>query len=354
MPIALIIPSFTAGGAERVMATLANHFQKTKEVQVHLIILTGGEVYYELDPNIIVHQPLFEYKKYNRFRFTLKILSFLRQTLREVKPYAALSFGGKYNAFVLLASIGLGINVFISERSRPGISYGRFLDVINPWIYRWATGIIAQTKKAEHYLLHKTKHKNIRVIGNPVKEFTVPEWPKKKVILNVGRFISSKHQDWLVDYFNAIETADWELWFLGDGPHWEAVKQKAKASPKSEAILFLGNQKEIENYYAQASIFAFPSTSEGFPNALGEAQRLGCACIAYDCDAGPSDLITNGKTGFLIPLNDHQKFKEMLSELLLNSGLRATLAHQAMQSITAFNEEKIVADFMAFIYENSN
>lgn len=345
MSIALIIPSFTAGGAERVMATLANHFQNKDEVQVHLIVLTGGPLYYELDKDITVHQPAFDYKKFGRFTFTLKILFFLRQTLRHIKPQAALSFGGKYNAFVLLASLGLGIKTFISERSRPGISYGRFLDVINPWVYRWATGIIAQTKKAEHYLFQKTKHPNITVIGNPIKTFNLPSLTKKNVILNVGRFIETKNQLLLVRYFNEVAFGDWELWFLGEGPMLNLVREQAAQSPKASAIHFFENQKDIEKFYQEAAVFAFTSASEGFPNALGEAMGAGCACISFDCTAGPSDLIDDGENGFLIPLADDNLYQQKLLLLMRDKEVRHQLGVSAQEKIKQFASAAIASHY---------
>lgn len=352
--IAFIISSLTSGGAERVMATLANNCQRNPNIEVHLIILTNGEIYYQLNKSIKVYQPSFDYTKFNRLVFTFKIFFYLRNTLKIIKPNASLSFGGKYNSFVLLSSIGLGINTFISERSQPGISYGFLLNIINPYIYRLSRGIIAQTKKAEKEIFIKTKHKTIKVIGNPIKEFPISKIQKKKVILNVGRFIRTKHQDWLVDYFNTIETKGWELWFVGQGPLLESVIKKAEKSPKKDTIKFFGNQKNIENYYLQASIFAFTSTSEGFPNALGEALRLGCACISFDCDAGPSDLIQHGKNGILIPNGLHEEYKRGLNQLMNESSLRETFSKEGIESIKAFDEDKITNDFIVFIDENSN
>ncbi|MDI9257702.1 glycosyltransferase [Flavobacterium sedimenticola] len=349
MPIALIIPSFTAGGAERVMATLANHFQNSNGVQVHLIILTGGDLYYALDKDITVHQPTFDYKRFGRFTFTLKILFFLRQTLRLIKPQAALSFGGKYNAFVLLASIGLGINVFISERSRPGISYGRFLDAINPLVYKLASGIIAQTEKAQQYLFQKTKHPAITVIGNPIKTFDLPSLPKKNVILNVGRFIPTKNQLLLVQYFNEVAFGDWELWFLGDGPMLNLVKEQAAQSPKASVIRFFENQKDIEKFYQEAAVFAFTSVSEGFPNALGEAMGAGCACISFDCTAGPSDLIDHGENGFLIPLADDNLYRQKLLLLMQHQEVRQQFGVSAQAKIKQFASPAIATQYFNFM-----
>jgi len=347
--IALIIPTLTSGGAERVMATLANTFQEKQTIQVHLIVLTGGALFYHLHPKVQVYVPSFDYKKYSRIVFTFKIIFFLRNTLRLLKPDTCLSFGGKYNAFVLLSAIGLQTKVFVSDRSRPSISYGAFLNVLNPIVYRLAAGIVAQTMRAKDYLYKKTKHRNIIVIGNPIKEFNLPIIAKKKVILNVGRFIATKNQELLVRYFNEIATDDWELWFLGEGPLWETLKEKAAKSRKASHIHFFGNQKNVEDFYAQARIFAFTSISEGFPNALGEAMRAGCACIAYDCEAGPADLIENDSNGFLIPLGDHEAYKLKLEQLVKDSTLRSEFSKHAKVTIAAYNEEKIAMDFLYFL-----
>src|SRR5690606_10622257 len=120
--------------------------------------LVKGNRFYNIPENIPFYEPSFNHRKYNRIIFTIKIFFFLRKKLKEVKPEYLLTFGGKYNSFVLLAAQGLGIKSFISERSRPSISYGKFLDLLNPVVYRKANGIIAQTAKAKEVIFRKTSH----------------------------------------------------------------------------------------------------------------------------------------------------------------------------------------------------
>src|SRR5690606_38994684 len=123
---------------------------------------------YGLRSSVFVHEPSFTIDQMSRIHFQWKICWWLRSKLKEIKADAVLTFGGKYNAFVLLAAWGLGKKVFISDRSRPTISYGKMLDILNPIIYRRATGIIAQTRKAEEVLKQKVGHRNIKVIPNPI------------------------------------------------------------------------------------------------------------------------------------------------------------------------------------------
>ncbi len=338
----------SAGGAERVMATLANEFQNIEMVEISLIILTGGEIFYPINDKVKIYKPNFNYKNFNRIIFTLKIMFFLRKTLQEIKPDFSLSFGGKYNSFCLLTSLGLGIKSFISDRSCPGISYGKFIDTLNSITYKTAYGIIAQTEKAKLFLIKKTEHKNIQVIGNPIKSFS-NNIEKKLIILNVGRFIETKHQDWLIEYFNELETFNWELWFIGDGPLYEQTMLKAKKTKKSKKIIFFGNQKKLEKYYNVSAIFAFTSTSEGFPNALGEAMSAGCACISFDCEAGPSDLIENGINGWLVKNEDHIDYKNKLGILIAEEKLRNKFSNESIKKISNFDEGKISEAYLNFI-----
>jgi GalNAc-alpha-(1->4)-GalNAc-alpha-(1->3)-diNAcBac-PP-undecaprenol alpha-1,4-N-acetyl-D-galactosaminyltransferase len=43
---------------------------------------------------------------------------------------------------------------------------------------------------------------------------------------------------------------------------------------------------------------------------IGEAMSYGLPVIAYDCTAGPSDLIVDGETGFLIEERDQKTYTE--------------------------------------------
>ena len=338
----------SAGGAERVISLIANRLVKEID-QVNLIVLTKGPRFYQLDPRIQVYEPNFKIEELGRIRFTLKSFFWLRSMWKKLKANAALSFGGKYNAFVLLSALGKGQKIFVSDRSRPSISYGKFLDKLNPIIYRRATGIVAQTERAKSLLARATGHKNIKVIPNPVPQIPKGDERREKVILNVGRFIGSKHQDWLIQYFEQIEDEAWTLRFLGEGPLWDEVKAKAAQSPKKEQIEFLGNVNPIVPFYHRAGIFAFTSTSEGFPNALGEAMSAGCPVISFDCEAGPADLIEDGVSGYLIEEGNHEDYINKLKLLVAEVDKREELGAAARERMKRFEESEICMNYLNFM-----
>ena len=43
----------------------------------------------------------------------------------------------------------------------------------------------------------------------------------------------------------------------------------------ADRVIFAGKQSDVEKYYLKSKIFAFTSSSEGFPNAIGEAMSAG-------------------------------------------------------------------------------
>lgn len=333
---------------ERVMIRLAEYFSQLESNKVHLILFAKTDHFFKVPDRVIIHQPNFNYKAYLRPVFTLKIMAYLRNSLKKIKPDVALSFGGRYNSFVLVSAYGTGVPVFISDRSRPSISYGKFLDILNRYVYRSAKGIIAQTGIARDLMCQRTGHQNIQVIGNPIRWINGRKL-SENIILNVGRFIPSKKQDLLLDVFKIIDPEGWKLIFIGHGQTFNLVRQKAVQLELEEKVIFAGQQSNVDDYYCRTSIFAFTSTSEGFPNALGEAMAAGCACISFDCEAGPSELIDDGINGFLVPVCDHEQYKQKLQLLIDDPELRQRFGEKAREKMKQFSVDKIAHQYLEFL-----
>ncbi|MGB1003040.1 MAG: glycosyltransferase [Salibacteraceae bacterium] len=347
--IILITPSLRTGGAERVISILANYAAEHLS-NVVLIILTKQERFYPIDSRVKIIEPKYGVNKTGKLLFIVKNFMWLRLMLKRSSIQQVLSFSGKYNAYVLLASIGLGKKVFISDRSKPAISYGKFLDFLNPIVYKWSEGIIAQTSQAKMFSFRQTKHKNIEVIPNPVKTFDlVHDNNRKSQVINVGRFIKTKHQDLLVKIFDELGIDNWDLVFFGDGPMHSIVKEKALRSRHNNRIFFNGNVKEVGIHYVESAIFAFTSSSEGFPNALAEAMASGCACISFNCVAGPQDLIDDGINGYLINEGDVDHFKKKLLMLMEDEKLRKKFGMAAREKMKNFEQERIAQKYLDFI-----
>lgn len=357
--ICLIIPSLQSGGMERVMSELAHYFSNKYDLEVHLVLYgIVREIFYSIPQNVVVHKPTFEFDNRQRTYYTFKTLWFLRSKIKEIQPDTILSFGELWNNFVLLSTLGLKYPVFVSDRGQPNKSLGKFHDLFRKLLYPKAYGIICQTETAKSIYSNMFHHKNLVVIGNPIRSIEPNKTSKKEnIVLTIGRLINSKHHDELIRIFSEIDAPDWKLVIVGD----DALKQ-SNMERLEEIICDLGLQNrvklagkrlDVENFYNCAKIFAFTSSSEGFPNVIGEAMSAGLPIVAYDCIAGPSDLIDHDKTGYLVKLHDTCSFKKYLQELIRNEELRTKFGNQGKLKIQNFSVQNIAKEFEKVILKNA-
>jgi glycosyltransferase involved in cell wall biosynthesis len=332
------------------MSELAIYFSQKDNVAVHFLLMTKKERFYELPSNIRIYEPEFDFNVVgNRVTAQLKTLSFIRKKIKEINPDSVLSFGIKYNSFVLFSSLFLKTKVFVSDRCRPR-SLGLVHDFLRAVLYRTAYGIICQTEIAKEIMFGITKHKNIAVIGNPLKNFNIPEnTVKQNVILSVGRMIDTKRFDLLIEFFKKTNYKDWKLIILGDGPEMPKLQELVKKLDLSENVLLPGNQKDLTEYYKSSKIFAFTSNSEGFPNALGEAMVAGLAPICFNFVAGSTDLVINDKDGFLIPMGENELFVKKLQELMENENLQKKFGLEAKSHCEKFSLSGIGEQYYKFL-----
>lgn len=356
--ICLVVPSLVSGGMERVMSEIANDFSTREDIVVHLIILTKQPIFYSLKEKVIVHEPQFTTKGVNKLFTTIRVLFFLRRKLKEINPHSFLSFGGKYNSFVMLSSIGLKIKKYLSDRNSPQINSrlsfknnsvyktgSGFQYILKHILYPGATGIIVQTETAKKIETERLRHPNIICIPNPVRKISFEGEPKEKIILNVGRFVATKQQELLIEIFSKIDRKDWKVIFAGEGPLLKNAKRLVKDLNLENNIEFAGNRTDIDKLYQQSEIFAFTSVSEGFPNALAEALNTPLATIAIDCIAGPSDLIKDGYNGFLVPQTEIKEYQDKLTMLIEDAELRKKFKTNSKEKMKNFEYVVIMNSF---------
>jgi GalNAc-alpha-(1->4)-GalNAc-alpha-(1->3)-diNAcBac-PP-undecaprenol alpha-1,4-N-acetyl-D-galactosaminyltransferase len=359
--LCLVIPSLQPGGMERVMSELAGYFCLRKDLQVHLILYgREPEIFYNVADVLLVHRPKTTFNNKFRQLYALGRLFFLRKTIRKIKPHAVLSFGEYWNSFVLISLLGLSYPVFVSDRCSPEMEFGAFHRLLRKVSYRRAKGIIAQTEKAKGLYSIQLKNKNITVIGNPIRNIRVRNFTEQKenIVLTVGRLIRTKHHDRLIEIFSGISVPGWKLVIVGG----DALKQNNMIRLKeliqklgmNDRVILTGNQSEVDGYYLKSRIFAFASSSEGFPNVVGEAMSAGLAVVAFDCVAGPGELIENGRDGFLVPVFDFEMFRVKLEQLMSNEDIRVKLGRQAKNSIMNFSLNIIGGKYFNFIFNSVN
>jgi glycosyltransferase involved in cell wall biosynthesis len=357
--VCLVIPSLQAGGMERVMSELAGYFCKKNDLHVHLLLYgKEPEIFYYVPEGLIIHKPITVFNDRFRQIYSLGRLIYLRHTVRKINPDSILSFGEYWNSFVLLALYGLHYRVFISDRCSPEKEFSTFHSFLRKWLYPKAKGIIAQSEKAKQLYYSHICNNNVSVIGNPIRQIDSQgsQISKENIVLTVGRLINSKHHDELIKIFAQISKPNWKLIIVGD----DALKQKNMERLKKlihnlgsdDRIILTGALSNIDNLFLRSKIFAFMSTSEGFPNVIGEAMSAGLPIIVRDCFAGPAEMICNEEDGFLIPINDNELFQKKLEALMNDESLRDRLGSKARISILKFSIDNIGSAYYNLICKN--
>jgi len=337
---------------ERVMSYLANNFVKHPDFEIHILLYgIKRDVFYSLNPTIVVHKPNFKFDNNNRNLSTIKTLIFLRKKIKSIAPDTVLSFGEYWNNLILLSTLGTKIPIYIADRSTPMKNLGKIQNTLRKYLYPKAEGLIVQTKKARAIYKKSFKNLQIEAIGNPIARIAIQnEIKRENIILSVGRLIESKHQDNLINIFSKLEASDWKLVIVGGNAKKQNTKEKLENLIKQlkleNRVVLAGNQKDVKSYYLKSKIFAFTSSSEGFPNVIGEAMAAELPVIAYDCVAGPSEIITNGEDGFLVPLFDDELFQQKLEFLMQNNDIRKKMGIKAGQNIEKYNSDAIAKQFL--------
>lgn len=341
-----MIPSLQTGGMERVMSELASFFCNKNEIEVHLVLYgKTPELFYKIPDSVLVHRPVSVFDDRFRLYYTLSRLVFLRRSIKGINPHAVLSFGEYWNSFVLLALAGLRNPVYISDRCSPAKKYGFFHSFLRQWLYPGARGIIAQTEKAKQLYETQFRNRNVVVIGNPIHMYEGDYPPKDNIVLTIGRLITSKNHDKIIEIFCRINRPGWKLVIVGG----DALKQSnmsrlrdlVRSLGADSKVILTGNRDDPDNFYRVSNIFVSASESEGFPNVIGEAMSAGIPVVAFDCIAGPSEMITNGQNGYLVPVSDYNLLSERLEHLMDNEPLRERMGMNARESIKRFSAETI-------------
>jgi GalNAc-alpha-(1->4)-GalNAc-alpha-(1->3)-diNAcBac-PP-undecaprenol alpha-1,4-N-acetyl-D-galactosaminyltransferase len=358
--IILLIESLGVGGAQRVFNALAENWAHSGS-RVTVVTFEGKDqpAFFSLSRNIRyirlgeTHPFVVSDETTGRLSFILRNfyrVFVLRQTLRELSSKrndAVLSFMLHMNLAVCLASLGLKLNVVVSERIYPKFSGSILARGLRGIFYLFAKKVIVQTEDAKNYF-GRLLRRRIEVIANPLLESEISEYSVelgRPFILAVGRLEPQKRFDLLISAFASLRSRfpEWIVAIVGEGSLLEILKMQAATLGVTEKIKFLGTKKNVDAYYKAAEIFVLCSDFEGFPNVLLEAMAAGCACIATDIRSGPRELIEPMKNGLLISPGDASELSRAMEKLMTDKELRAKFRQLGTQSVSRFDSNKIQA-----------
>lgn len=360
MRVSLVISSLNAGGAERVMTTLANAWvARGWQVDLFTTHDAGREPHYPLSPAVGLRS--LDPRLPSPFRQLATVRS-LRAAIRDARPDVVVSFLNYTNIMTLAACRGLACPVIVSERLDPRvIAIGPVWSFLRLLTYPRAKLLVAQTNTAAE-LYGALTGGRVRVIPNPVHapaprqaDPASPVAADGHTILCVGRLQKQKGFDVALRAMSLLgpACADWRLVILGEGPERRDLERLRAELGLGDRACLAGQVADPWPWLRQAGIFLMSSRSEGFPNALTEAMAAGLPVISTDCPSGPADIITPGVDGLLVPVEDPAAMAKALAQLIDSGDLRTRFAQAAPGVLERYSLESVLAAWDRVLEEST-
>jgi len=335
------------GGGERVCANLMNALSEFYEIKIISFFKKENHITYSLDSKILVeylsegaqNSPNFLKKFYNKI---IKRIILSLRTSRIIK---------RQKPDIVFCNDGTFMPIFKSK----GIKYIRLWHLNAPRkkkkvFNRYDSLVVLSNKQMDVW---KQYHDHIKVIPNFLPEITEKTTDyRHKVVVSIGRMDSGDQKGFfrLIDIWNKVledkNLADWKLHIVGSGALKSDIEAKVEALDLQKSVLIKPFSENISEEYMQASIYAMASRFEGFGMVLAESAAFGLPGVAFDINAGPSDIISDGESGFLIADNDLDAFAEKLKCLMHDESMRQRFGIKSKKIVsTKFSKERIIGQW---------
>lgn len=348
-----LLPS---GGTERVLTTKLNWWATRNDVSITVVSLKEeGVPFFKLAPEvkrIILDIELGDKKSY-------------KQALEEIVD--------KIHPDVMVAVAGMSIDVLPSlhDASKKVLEFHytknflvNFVKGIHNirfrWLHllkmQWMQWKLAQTAKEYDVFVGLTQ-KDVGLWGNP-KNMTYVHNPlsfrsdKKstctnKRIISVGSWTPAKGMDQLLEAFGPLakDYSDWHIDLFGQGQDEQLLRSIIQKYNMENQVTLHSPVKNIGDYLVEASIYAFPSRSDGFGLVITEAMECGLPTVAMDCPCGPCEIVTE-KTGIVVPEQDIESFRAALKKLMGSESLRQEMGLAAKQEVKRFYPDNIMPKWL--------
>lgn len=357
MKVLFYINVLSGGGAERVIANLANQLTENG-LEVVLVTSTSTPNEYSVDESVkrIILDKILKGKE-NRISKNLKLIFQLRKRIKIEKPDVVISFMQEPNFRLVLATRGLKTKTIVSVRNDPVKEYpGRVGWIIGKILLPMADGCVFQTEDAKHWFPLKLQKKS-RIIYNAVadefyKTPLINRNKKTRIVVSCGRLSKQKNHKLLIEAFSLVvkKYDDVILKIYGEGELKNDLNLLIVKLGLQNKIQLMGSTSNVPLALAEASVFVLSSDFEGMPNALMEAMAMGLPCISTDCPCGGSRMLLDEGGGLLIPVRDKKRLYGALDEVLGNQEKSNRMSMNAKEKAQKFRADYIFQEWYDYIF----
>ncbi|MCH5247552.1 MAG: glycosyltransferase family 4 protein [Muribaculaceae bacterium] len=197
-------------------------------------------------------------------------------------------------------------------------------------------------------------HSNIVQIPNFIEEITeIPAKLDNKSMIAVGRLSYQKGFDRLIKSWKIVNQKypDWKLHIYGDGEKGDELLNLIESLNLENCIYIHKPEKEIRYRYLENSALLLTSHYEGLPMVLIEGMSVGLPLISFDCQCGPSDVITDGLNGYLVPDGDIDTFADRIFKIIENEPKRKEMGKNSLIESKKYDKQNIMKQWEQLFQE---
>lgn len=346
--VAFILPTFVAGGAERVMSFVAQNIDATKFDSSLVITSRKKDAAYSVEG---INIEFLEKKRV--FNAVFKLFKFL--AIR--KPDVVLSSIGHLNTVLgLMAPLFPKTKFIIREASvvsamsgihkvNKSVSFSsRVRSKLARLSYKFVDHIICQSQDmADDFArVYNVPIDKISIINNPITRIfplQKTEVPSNDIVkfITIGRLSKEKGHLRLLKMLSKLKF-EFQYTIIGEGPLKDDIFDAIETFNLSEKVTYIPFTKDVSDYLSSSDLFLQGSYVEGFPNTVIESCFVGTPVLAFNVPGGTKEIISHKKNGYLVENEEEYEY-------YLNNRLSLSPKEIRDSVVKRFSADKIIAQY---------
>lgn len=377
--ILILIDSFAGGGAEKVLYTFLEHWDKNK-YQFNIVSIVDVGVYankVSSIPNINYKPIIFNNKNKIKRIWNAIIYKLIYHYLPIQLVYKL--FIPKNNDIEIAFCEGFVTKLlsYSTNTKALKIAWVHTDLVSNNWpltnniyhslsdtsfIYKKFHHVIGVSQTVCYGLKKQYRLNNVQCIYNPInteeilsncsRSSSIKD-NKSIQIVTVGRLTQIKGFDrliWAIHQLVKTKSITTKLQIIGEGEERHQLQKQIKELQLEDIVTLSGFKENPYPSMNKADIFVCSSREEGFSLAISEAMIIGMPIISTEC-SGPKELLENGKYGLLVD-NSKEGLLEGLLKMIEKKQLRDYYQNKSKERSLIFKLENVLQQtYSLFDYE---
>ncbi len=160
-----------------------------------------------------------------------------------------------------------------------------------------------------------------------------------KMVVAGGRLTYQKGFDRMIPAFAPVARRhpEWKLRIYGGGKKRGQLQRLILEHDLYNNVFLMGPTDRLGEELSKGAVFALTSRYEGFGMVLIEAMSKGLGVVSFDCPRGPSEIISPGQDGILVPEGDVAGFSDALLEVIEDEDKRRRFGRAALEKAKAYD-----------------